>query len=261
VDLEPKALDRIPVGTVIGKGAPEKFSHLVLFAIPTLVKEDEQDAPKLATHYAQLFKFTIVANVSSRASGKETTYFLDKVARGFATDIKGKETVISSKQTLGASMGLFGSSILEENENILDNDVRTVVRTDTMMIFDGKCVMLYNGEHESMIMRHGIFVEPKTGELYTLIWLLNKDYEAAEPAMQALPNGMVERRLLSIKRDKFTFGIPSKDAFALRQLPQGTRVAYTPEVQKAACWARFPEAEVPAIEITLRAVAARRDKK
>jgi hypothetical protein len=254
VDLKPLALDRVPVGTVIGKEAPKGFSHIVLFAIPTLTKEDDAYAPN-ASYYAQLFKFTILANVGQRGAGKDATYYLDKVARGFATAIDGRETVISSAKTLGATMGLFGRTILDENEAILDNDVRQVVRTDTMMIFDAKCVMLYKGEHESMIMRHAVLVDPRTGQLYTFIWLLTNNYEAAEPAMQALPNGMVERRLLSVKRDKFTLGLPSKDAFALRQVPQGKAVPYTPELRQAACRGKFLEADVPAIEETLRAAA------
>ncbi len=262
VELKPRMLDRIPVGTVIGKESPKGFSHIVLFAIPTLTKEDDAYAPS-ASYYAQLFKFTILANVGQRGTGKDATFYLDKVARGFATAIDGKETVISSAKTLGATMGLFGRTILEENENILDNDVRQVVRTDTMMIFDGKCVMLYNGEHENMIMRHAVLVDPRSGQLYTFIWLLTKGYDAAEPAMQALPNGMIEPRLLSVKRDKFTFGIPSKDAFALRQLPQGKAVPYTPELRQAACRGKFAEADVPAIEQTLRAaaIAARMETK
>src|SRR5690242_1228981 len=36
IDLEKRSLERIPVGTVIGKEAPEGWSNLVLFAVPTL---------------------------------------------------------------------------------------------------------------------------------------------------------------------------------------------------------------------------------
>src|SRR5687768_10637969 len=43
VVLESKPLSRIKPGTVIGKEAPEGWSHLVMIAIPTLTKEDLRD--------------------------------------------------------------------------------------------------------------------------------------------------------------------------------------------------------------------------
>src|SRR5262245_23422725 len=57
VDLAPRLLARIPVGTVIGQGAPEGWTHLVLIATPTLNPQDERDAPKMAADYARMFKF------------------------------------------------------------------------------------------------------------------------------------------------------------------------------------------------------------
>jgi hypothetical protein len=258
VDLTPRTLARIPVGTTIGKTAPRGWTHLILLVIPTLTDEDLRDAPKMATHYAQMFKLTIVANVGRRQDGDKPTYFLKKVARGFATTIDGTETIVNGQNTLNADLGLFGRRILDENEKVLDNDVVQVVRTDTMLIFDAKCVMRRGDDHVNMIMRHAILVDPATGKLYTLVWLLTEDYQVAEKTMQLLPEGMHEKRLLSVKRDKFNaLGIPTRDAFGLRQVPQGTPIPYTPALEKAATVAKFEAARVPDIEETLRAAASK----
>jgi hypothetical protein len=254
-DLTRKPLDRIPVGTVISRTPPPGWSHLVLLAIPTLTAEDRRDAGELAAHYAQLFKLTILANVACAGAGAKEPFYLQKVARGFATTIDGEETIVSGRNTLGAKLGLFGRTILDENEKILDNDVQRVVRTPTMLIFDAKSVMLANGKHVTRIMRHALLVDPANGRLHTLIWLLTDDYEPAEKTLQWIPNGMREKRWLSVKRDKFIAGIPSKDAFALRQIPQGTPVPYTPELTAAATVKTFTEAQVGPIEQTLRAAA------
>ena len=256
VDVTPKPLERIPVGTVIGRRPPEGWTNLVLLAIPTLTREDMRDAPRMATHYAQMFKFTVLANVARSKGDDKAPFYLQRVARGFATNIDGKETIISGNNTMGADLGLFGRRILDENEKILDNDVRQVVRTDTMEIFDGQAVMLRDGEHVNMVMRHAILVDPATGRLYTLVWLLTKDYEPAEKAIQLLPEGMREKRMLSIKRDKFSrLGIPERDAFALRQIPQGTPISYTPALKEAASVRKFDEGNAPKVEATLRAAA------
>jgi hypothetical protein len=257
VDLSHKPLDHIRVGTVIGKEPPEGWSHLVLFAIPTLTPQDARDAPRIAGHYAQMFKFTVLANVARRAAPAQAPFYLEKVARGFATNVEGKQTIVSGKNTLGANLGAFGRRILDENEKILDEDVRQVVRTPTMLIFDAKAVMLRGGEHVDMIMRHAIEVDPASGRLYTLVWLLTEDYQPAERALQLLPKGMHEKRLLSVKRDKFTLGIPNRDAFALRQIPQGTAVPYTPALRQAATVKKFEAGQVPRVEETLRDAAIR----
>src|SRR5262249_34853040 len=68
IDLNAKPLDRIPVGTVIGRQPPKDWSHLVLFAVPTLTREDERDAPRMATRYAKMFKFTVLANIARRGN-------------------------------------------------------------------------------------------------------------------------------------------------------------------------------------------------
>src|SRR5881296_1407402 len=42
-DVVPRRLERIPVGTVIGREAPKDWTNLVLFATPTLSDEDVRD--------------------------------------------------------------------------------------------------------------------------------------------------------------------------------------------------------------------------
>jgi hypothetical protein len=256
VDVVQRPLELIPVGTVIGKTPPAGWSHLVLFATSTLTAQDERDAPKIAAYYAQLFKFTLLTNVVRRGPPGKESYYLEQVARGFATDVGGQNKVIDSKHTLGASMGMFGRRILKENEQCIDTDVRQVVRSRNMLIFDAQSVMRRNGEHVKMIMRHALLVDPTNGRLYTLVWLMTRDYEPAENALQLLPDNMWEKRWLSVRRDKFDLlGIPTKDAFALRQVPQGKAVPYTTALREAATVRTFTATNAAQVENILRNAA------
>ena len=260
VDIVARTLERIPVSTVIGKEPPAGWSHLVLFATPTLTEEDLRDAPKMATHYARMFKFTILANVVPVKDGAKTIYRLQRVARGFAMDINGKETVIDSRNTLGADLGLFGRRILSENEAILDKDVLQVARTDTMLIFDAQAILHVGNDHVKRTIRHAVVVHPDTGRVSTLVWLLTKTatgYEPAEKTLQLLPPGLQEARLLHVLKDRFTFGIPSPDAFALVRIPQGTPVPYTAELQQVTSVFPFTRDQVFALENVLRGTVAR----
>ena len=56
----------------------------------------------------------MLANVSSVKTARKERFYLATVARGFATDVKGELRVISGQNTLGAKLGLFGPTILEE---------------------------------------------------------------------------------------------------------------------------------------------------
>jgi hypothetical protein len=154
---------------------------------------------------------------------------------------------------------MFGSRILGENERILDQDVNQVARTSTMLVFDARTVMRVGTEHVRRVMRHAIVVDPATGRLATFVWLLGDDgrggYAAAEPAVQLLPADMHEARMLAVKRDRFTLGIPSPDAFALVRIPQGTAVPYTPALQRLAAVKNFTAEQVIALETALRATA------
>jgi hypothetical protein len=256
-DVVPRALEHIPVGTVIDKDAPRDWTNLVLFATPTLTAEDLRDAPKMAAHYARMFKFTLLANVIGTREGPKVSYRLQKVARGFAIDINGRETIIDGRNTLGADLGLFGRRVLSENEAILDKDVRQVARTSTMLVFDAESTMLSGKNHVRLTMRHAILADPDTGRLSTLVWLLSRSgsgFETAEKSLQLLPPNMQEARLLHVLKDRFTLGIPSPDAFALVRIPQGTPVPYTPQLQRAATAGPFARDQVFSLESALRAV-------
>ena len=255
-DVVPRRLEHIPVGTVIGQEAPKDWTNLVLFATPTLSEEDVRDAPKMATHYARMFKYTLLAKVEGLKDGTRTAYKLQRVACGFAIDIHGKETVVDSKNTLGADLGLYGRHILSDSESLLDKEVLQVARTDNLLVLDDLSTMFFGKVHLKMTLRHAILIDPETGRLSTLVWLLSKTpsgFDPAEKTLQLLPPNMHEARLLHVLRDRFTFGIPSPDTFALVRIPQGTAIPYTPDLQRAATVGSFARDQVFALESALRA--------
>jgi hypothetical protein len=260
VDLKSRYLPTIPSGTVIGKTAPEGWTNLILFATPTLSKEALAAAPRTAADYARLLKFVLLA----RTKKDGAKYRLDTLARGFAVDIGGKETVIDSKKTMGARLGLFGNRILTENENHFQADVRQVARTPTMVMFDAQAVMRQGTEHVKMVNRYVILVDPNTGKVSTFAWLLSKSddgYALADKAMQLLPENMQEARMLSVKSDKFVLGIPTAEAFALWRIPQGKPIAYGPQLQKVAAVKDLKREDVNTLEKILLTAANAAEKK
>lgn len=253
VDLERRPLPRIPAGTLIGKTAPDGWSHLIMMVVPTVSKEDLKDAPRTASHYAQMFRFTLLARTEKEKDG----YRLKTVARGFATTVRDKDTIVDPKHTFGARMGLFGARILGDNEKQIDDAVRQVARTPTMLVFDLPSVMRRGDRHVNMMLRHAILVDADTGKVSTFIWLLSKDgegYALAEKELQQIPEGLHEQRELSFLREKFTLGIPTNDAIGMVRTPQGKGIAWTAGLEKPAAAKDFTKEQVLELEKQLRAV-------
>ena len=255
-DLVSRPIDGIPVGTVLKAGKPpEKWSHLVLHAVPTLTDEDAKAAPAMAVKFARMFRYTVVADVAKTKDG--TAFALQRFAHGFAVEATaGGEVIVNGKDTKGTDLGMFGRQILSENEKVLAEDVRQVVRTAGLLVYDAKCVMLRNTEHVPMLMRHAAIVNPESGELRMAVWLLTKDYEAADETFQLLPPNMEEKRLLSVKKDEFNFaGIPTRKAFGLRQVPQGKAIPLTASGKQLMATAKFTTTAAAELETALREIA------
>lgn len=253
-DLTSQPIATLAVGTAVVAGqAPKDWSHLVLHATPTLAGKDAEAAPELAAKFARMFRYTLVAHVA-RPKG-EPNFALEKVAHGFAVEATGgNEIVVSGKDSRGSELGLIGRQILDENERVVAEDVRQVVRTKTMLLFDAKCTMLRKDEHEAMVMRHAVVVDPATGALRCAIWLLAKDFTLAEKQLQVMGPSAEEQRLLSVKKDEFRLGLPSRKAFALRQVPPGTPVAFTEALLATAGTKKFTAESALALQQALAAV-------
>lgn len=244
VDVQPRPLERIRPGTVIGGEVPKGWSHLIMQCRPRLGVGDISSIPQFATRYTSIFLFTVLANVrQAAAAGDAPSYYLEKVAIGGAVDLDGKTIIATSSQTFGKDLGMIGRRVFQESENALAADIRQVARTRTMMVFDGNVNFLYQGKHGLMVLRHAIVVSPQDGRLTTFVWLLGSDgkggYALAEQTLQLLPAGLREDRILSVDADKFTLGIPSDDAFALVRIPQGTPVRFSPNLATLSVVRRF----------------------
>ena len=267
VDLTTRKLAEISPGTVIGKGAPKGWSHLVMISKPRLGVGDLDSVSETAGKSSGVFLFTVLANVKPEStagrSGEsrdgdddEPSYYLEKLAVGGALEGDGKTIVAKSDQTFGHDLGFLGRKVFANGEKVLATDFRQVARTRTMMVFDAHAYVRYKDKHSRMVIRHVVLVEPKTGRLSTFVWLLGADgkggYALAETTLQLLPEAMREDRVMSVDGDKFTFGIPSEGAFALARIPQGTPVRYSSNLSSLAIARRFDAESLVQLETELR---------
>ena len=233
----PEMLPRIPAGTSFDEEPPAGWSNIILFVEGRLGSGDVAAASVTVQKYAKMFNLVILANVARVESGD---HYLDKIGIGFSTKINGRNTVITSasQEKLEANLGLVARSVFAANETSLD-EIKQVARYSGCVLFDAPTIMLHRGEHRTMVVRYLVLVSRSSGQLNTFVWLLDRDpqnekYCVVANTLQRLPPNMREDRVMNVKEDRFTLGIPSKDAFALVRIPQGTRYLFTERLRELA---------------------------
>lgn len=239
--FERKPIALIPAGTKFGEKPPEDWSNLISFVNGKLTRGDVEAVTETVRYYAEIFNLVMLANASQDAAGK---YVLNEVAVGFSMLIDGQNVVVTpaSQAALGGDLSLIGRGVLDGNVAALAK-VQQVVRTSNNMIIDAPATLLRDGKHREMVVRYYIWVFPENGNVGTLVWLLDpmkSQLQVADTTIQLLPPNMHEDRIMNVDKDEFNFlGIPSKDAFALVQIPQGTPFEMTDEMKAVAAQSTY----------------------
>ncbi len=242
---EPRPMPRIPSGTRFDTTPPEGWSNIVLFVEGRVASGDLSAASSTVRQYSKMFNLVMLADV---AKDDEGVHRLTKVGIGFSTKIDGHNTVITvnTEEELGAGLGFIATSVFKANEASL-SEIKQVERSKNCVLFDAPTIMLYKDEHETMMVRYLIWASPRSGHVSTFVWLMDypaddSAYRTMEPTFQMLPENMREDRVMNVKADRFTFGIPAKDAFALVRIPQGRAISFTPRLSKVAGLRSYDEA-------------------
>ncbi len=278
-DLAARPLPRIKPGTVIDPSTLDDRSHVVLLSKPRLGSGPVDEVPGLAARYASLLNLVFLAKISQRLpqnvprrgqahfapktpqnepvpGGDAGQYAIESVGVGFVVPIRGMNTVISSEtqEELGAKLDFIGRRVLKGNEDALR--ARQVVNSRGMVVFDLDLIMLHQGEHRWMVLRHAVLLSRETGQVGTFVWLLGHDgrdgYTLTDPTMQYLAPGTVDDRVLNVKPEKFFLGVPAEDAFGIVRIPQGTPIPIDPAFRELASTTQFTADAAQRMEMRLR---------
>ena len=265
-----RSLEQIAPGTIVPNEqsavTTTRWNRVVLLAKPQIVSGDIDSLSAGIRQAATSFTLTLLASVTpaTQADGS-TKYQLREVGVGYSYPIGGQPTVLTAAtaKQLGASLGFIQSRVLEQNEQNLP-DVRVVVQTTTLLIFDTPAIMLRSGQHRDFTTRHMVWVDPNSGSSATLVWLLGKDASGnmvpANEPLKLVPPGTKELRRIHIDGNQFFFGVPNKYAFALEDLPPGKKIQWTRELAGAAAHATYDADRLSRLSAALNPAIASSDK-
>jgi hypothetical protein len=256
-DLREQMIPGILPGTVIGSTAPRNWSHLILKSQPRVTDGDVQDVSQLTLSMARLLSVTTVANVKVTDAGGRPHYILEQVAIGLGTRINGQDVIIDSEtqSQLGANLGLLARSVLSGTEAEMAL-FKQVVRSPTLLVFDAPTTGVLRNEHRRIVVRHAIVVDGATGQLNTLLWIIDLnatgEYTQAVGSMSLLQPNTLEARSLSVDSNEFTLGIPSSKAIAMVRIPPGQSIVIPPQLLTLAAAPRFTQDTARQLDAGLR---------
>ncbi|MBI3466044.1 MAG: hypothetical protein HY000_23770 [Planctomycetes bacterium] len=264
IDVTQRPLSRIKPGAAIDDGPPEGWSHLVLLARPRVARGDVNQVAPEVLRFGSMFMVAIAANVRANPGAAGEKHQLDKVGVGLAMELEGRVVVVSSatQQAQGAELDYIGRQVLAGTEQCLD-EVIQAARTPQMLVFDAWSIVLRDEAHRRMAVRHAVLVDAETGELATLVWLLESggsgEFALVDPEMQVLPRNLQEDRVLNVRADNLVLGLLTgkRDGFALVDIPQGRPIKLPGELLPLACSRFRTPAEATALEAALRKLIAK----
>lgn len=269
--VAPERIELIPPGTRVAEKAPPGWTHLIVKSQPRVTSGDVADVSAVQIELASKYFMATVAKVERGGAGSNATYRLTRLASGIGADVRGDDVIISptTYDRLGARIGFRGKILLKEMYNE-QRTVEIVLRSDCCAVYDTPIVLRQNNKNGSSVLRYGVVIEPTTGRLETLAWLVNTgevgDYRQLSGNMQLLPSDMHIDCRLYVDASEYFLGIPGKHAFACLKIPQGRAQIAVSDERYASLLAkqRWTEKEAIAVETLLqkaveRSVAAVRE--
>ncbi len=237
-DVTPRQVTRIAPGTVIDRTAPPGWTHLIIKSQPRLGAGDLHKANDLMREMTALLFTCVTARVEQVPGGSSSRYRLADVGVGLGTRIHGRDTIVSSEtqERLGARLGFIPGLILSEGEKRMQ-EVLIMARSETMILFDAPGILLVNGKHRSIILRYALLLDEQTGQVYPLVWPIDRDARGAYTGVMGpyewFPPNKLEDCVIHLDGNEVSFaGIPSELAFAMVRFPQGQMQIPIPEAQK-----------------------------
>lgn len=243
-------------GTRVEGGPPKGWSDLILKSIPKLESGDVDSLPSFAGATATLFRSVILADVRP-TPGERPGYRLARIGLGLCVPSKGVDTIVTRKHVAAGhvTLGLIERKVLHRAEDELKK-ARLVARSDHFAVLAAPSSLLVNGKHEEVYLFYALCVDPKDGKLSVLLWAYTAASErpARLSSLALLPPKLVYQCGLDVKADRLLGALPVNWSFAMRSLPQGTRLTVPPTLRP---WLTDPKrigAETPAFETNLRAL-------
>jgi hypothetical protein len=248
----PRPMPVIAAGTVVDDPDRDRWNRIVLLATPRLASGDTADVSDAIRDAVARFTFVVLATVqpldTTAAESKTPRYELVEVGIGHCMQVNGRLTVVAPDAgTEGVSLDFLNRQVLNAKHKSLA-EIECVGSHRTAVAFDAPSLMLRGEDHEDLVVRHAVRIDPQSGTCTTCAWLMTSNEEGGlepvEEPLRIIDGGTREERPIHVDGQLFTFGLPTKRAFAVEDLPPGRRVDWSTALRTAATAATYSDAAI-----------------
>ena len=245
----PRAMTVIAAGTVVDDPQRDRWNRIVLLATPRFASGDTADVSESIKEAVAGFTFAILATVkpldASAADDDAPRHELAEVGIGYCMRVKDRLTVIAPDATVaGVSLDFLGRQVLNAKQKSL-SEINCVGKHAHAVVFDVPTLMLRGDDHEDLVVRHLVRVDPRSGACSSCAWLVTATDDGVskpvEEPLRIIDGGTLEERPIHVDGRRFTFGLPTKKAFAVEDLPPGRRVDWSTSLRTAADMPTYSE--------------------
>lgn len=226
VRVEPAPIALIPPGTVVGDAAPEGWTHLVIKTKTRIGSGDVEAVNPRALDLISFLSTALLARVGQRETDGAQRYYLQELGYGYAVDIDGPDTIISSDthKELGANLGVWKGIAVSKAEERLP-EMLVVARGDTFAIYDCTTYLRRNNANQQVTIRQVLLVDPTTGDFHAAAWAIAMDgegvYQSLATKAFALPPNFVVTTVMHVDASHVYVGIPTEAALASSNFGEG----------------------------------------
>ncbi|MFM1902650.1 MAG: hypothetical protein RLZZ440_550 [Planctomycetota bacterium] len=259
----PRPLPAVAAGTPVDPPADGRWNRVILLAESRITRGDTDSVPQMIRERVPLFTLALLASVATTDQGSPR-HRLAEIGAGYAVPLAGRLTVVSPEAPPPeAGLDMLARQVLSENGRHLAA-LACVGAGDTMQVVDAPAVICRDGQHLESVMRHFIWIDPGSGQCSACVWLLAGSAATGltptEDRPRWVPAGTREDREIHVDKSRFLWGLPTREAFALVDLPPGAEFDWSPALREVAAHPRYDAAPLRTLATELNAaLAALRD--
>ena len=228
-DVTAQPPETIAPGTVVERGPPAGWSHLVIKSLPRVRPDQIPRLPNrvmsrasLAARVAWMFT-AFAADVVPERQGPHTRYRLRAIGLGLGAAVNGRDTVVTAAtaERFGLPLDLFQKMTLDTGYQIQEQ-ARVVLHGPTFALLDTPVSFRCGDRNQMVRYRYGLLVDPPSGRLDVFAWRLGAEGGGCSDLSRAVllrPNTIDEADLIPDLSEFGALGAPNERTFGVDELP------------------------------------------
>jgi hypothetical protein len=264
-DLSAAEPEAIAPGTVIERGPPPGWSHLIIKALPRVKQSEVPKLPDpvfaggragLAQKVSWMFT-AFTADVVKEQQGSHTRHRLRAIGLGLGANVNGRDTVLTVEYGRKAGLNLGLNELVLQGGYKVQKQARVVIHGPSFALLDTPVSFRCDGEKNRMVrFRYGLLVDAATGRLDVFGWRVGTEGDGCSDLARAVllnDNTIDEAELLVDPAEFSAIGAPNEVTFGVDDLPpRRLEVTIPVEARTLAGQSRFTPDEARALEAALR---------